>query len=454
MRVSNWIGLPLLAVVMISMAAAPTVAQEPVRRSVDGLEYDLQHPEQVRRLRAARLLGQNKVHAAVPALIAAAADRDDDVRLEVIKALVRIHDRRALTTYVALTRDGRPDIQEKSIEGIINTYVSDESGFVRGLQNVVDFVNPFSDDYNPLTVESFIEVDPAAIDAVGDLLLSERAHIRKDAAAALGILRARTALPAILDALEQESETDVTVELIRTVYKVGDPAVGGALVPRVLDADKQIHDEAIFTAGRLRVTEAVPSLVDMIDAGVEERRTLFGFVPISGSNDLSRRVLEALAYIGDARAQHVFLAWLDSDRGWSRRFSAEGLGRIGDTAHLSHLTARYQEEEADDVRLALAFARYRLGEAQYLQEVVGQATADDQAYGYLMELAPQEMPALYSYVRNESEDVRLRLLEVIGMRGDRSAIDIAEEMIQTGSPKVREAANLAVLRIRGRYPEA
>ena len=448
MRVSSWIGLLLIA----AMAAAPVAAQEPVSRSVDGLVYDLQHPEQDRRVQAARLLGQNKVHAAVPALTAAAADRDEDVRFEVVKALVRIHDRRALPIYVALARDASPDIQEKSIEGIINTYVSDESGFVRGLRNVVDFVNPFSDDYNPLMVEPFIEVDPAVIDVVGDLLLSERAHIRKDAAVALGILRARAALPAIGDALDQESVTDVKVELIRTIYKIGDPAGGGTLVPLVLDTDKSVHDEAIFTAGRLRVREVVPYLVDMLEAGVEERRTLFGFVPISSSDDLSRRVLEALAHIGDPRAQHLFLDWLDSDRRWARRFSAEGLGRIGDATYLPQVVARHQAEEADDVRLALAFARYRLGEAQYLQDVVDRVTDDDQAYGYLMEFAPQEMPGLYSYVRNESDELRIRLLEVIGMRGDPSAIDIAEEMIQVGSQEVRAAANLAVLRIRGRHP--
>lgn len=319
MRPSHWTGLGIVFVASLLLGPAASDAQEPLRRSVDGLVYDLGHPERGRRVQAARLLGQNKVHAAVPALIGAASDHETEVRLEVVRALVRIHDRRALPTYVALTRDADPVIQEKSVEGIINTYVSDESGFVGGLRNVVDFVNPFSDDYNPLTIEPFIEVDPAGIDALSDLLLSARENIRQDAAVALGILRARAALPAIQDALDQESTADVKVELIRTIYKIGDPAGGVTLVPRLLDTDKTVHDEAIFATGRLRVKDAVPHLVGMLEAGVEERRTLFGFVPISGSDDLSRRVLEALAYIGDEQAEHVFLGWLDADRGWSRR---------------------------------------------------------------------------------------------------------------------------------------
>ncbi|HAK55972.1 MAG: HEAT repeat domain-containing protein [Vicinamibacterales bacterium] len=453
MRASQWIGIVMVAMVAGSAGVAAGPEQQEERRSVDGLVYDLQHPEADRRIRAARLLGQNKVHAAVPALMDAAIDRDEDVRFEIAKSLVLIHDRRALPTYVLLTRDANPATQEKAVEGIINTYVGDESGFIQGLENVVDFVNPFSDDYNPLMVEPFVEVDPAAVDAVSDLLLSAREELRLDAAVALGILRARAALPAIQDALDTEPATNVKVELIRTIYKIGDPAGGRALVARITDPDKTVHDEAIFTAGRLRVGEAVPDLVQMLEAGVEERRTLFGFVPISGSDDLSRRVLEALAHIGDARAEQVFLMSLDSQRDWSRQFAAEGLGRIGDTANLPEIARRYAEEESASARLALSFARYRLGEAEYLRDLIDQIDGD-QAHAYLLEFGPQEIPHLYPYIRTEGNDVKIRLLDVVGHRGDPSSIGIAQEMIQAGDQDVREAANLAALRIRGRHPGA
>ncbi|MDP6606844.1 MAG: HEAT repeat domain-containing protein, partial [Dehalococcoidia bacterium] len=135
MRASQWIGIVTAAIVVVGSAGiAAGPAQQEERRSVDGLVYDLQHPEADRRIRAARLLGQNKVHAAVPALMEAATDRDEDVRLEAAKSLVLIHDRRARPTYVLLTRDTNPVTQEKAVEGIINTYVGDESGFIQGLQ--------------------------------------------------------------------------------------------------------------------------------------------------------------------------------------------------------------------------------------------------------------------------------------------------------------------------------
>lgn len=452
MRAPTWAVLPIA--VMVLLTGGPVAGQEPVQRTASGLIYDLQHPEASRRTEAARLLGQNKVHAAVPALIDASADSDEAVRLEVVEALVRIHDRRALPTYVTLTRGASAAIQEKAIEGIINIYVGDESGFIHGLTNVIDFVNPFSDDYDPLVVEPFTIVDQNAVEAIADLLLSDGRDIRQHAATALGILRARSALPAIQDALEHEPLDAIKVELIRAIYKIGDRAAGSALVPRMLDSDKDVHDEAIFAAGRLKVAEAVPHLIDMLNTGVEERRRILGFVPVSGRDDLTRRVLDALAYIGDSRADAIFLERLDADAGWSRRFAAEGLARIGDSVHLPAVRQRHDAEEARLVKLALGYARYRLGEVRYLADLVDRVNDSDQAYSYLLELSPSEVSDLFPYLQAEGDEVKIRLLEIVGMRGDRSALVVAEQMIQTGTPDVQSAANLAILRIRGRYPGA
>ena len=440
--------------VMTGGSTAAEPRQQSERRSVSGLIFDLQHPETNRRVEAARLLGQNKVRTAVPALIEASDDPEVEVRYAIVKALVRIHDRRALHTYVRQTGDTDPEVQEKAIEGIINVYVGDDSGFIRGLQNVVDFVNPFSDDYNALVVEPFIDVDGDAVTALAAQVLSDRQHIRKDAAIALGILRARSALPALEDALGRETSNDVKVELIRTLYKIGDPSVGEALIQRMLDTDKRVHDEAIFTVGRLRISEAVPSLIDMLRTGVEERRKIFGFVPVSGSDDLSRRVFQALAHIGDPRGEQIFLESLDANQDWSRQYAAEGLGRIGDTTHLRVIVDQYLREDSGRVRLALGYARYRLGQAEYLAEVVALAHDSDQAYAYLMEFDAADVSRLYPYLRSEPDEITITLLEVVGMRGDRSAIAIAEDIIRTGNADVRAAANLAILRLRGRYPDA
>ncbi len=310
------ISKKLFCVLVIWLTAAallPLSAQQTRELSVEGLIYDLKHPEGDRRKQAATVLGQNKVREAVPDLIQLTEDTDGSIRLEAVRALVRINDTRALQAYTRLTHDSEKEVQKKAIEGVTNMYVVGEGGFTRGLRKFADVLNPFRDDYNPLMVESFVPVSQDAKDALAELLFASDTGIRKDAAVALGILRAQSALPTIQQALSVETSDGVKVELIRTIYKIGDPSAGPAVIPLVRDTDKKVHDEAIFTLGQLRVTEAVPLLKELYLSGVEERQKVLGFVPVSGTDDLQKKLLEALAYMGDSSCQELFLqALMDS----------------------------------------------------------------------------------------------------------------------------------------------
>lgn len=425
------------------------IAQQAEQRPVTGVIYDLTHPEAKRRRQAAVALGQHKVRAAVPALIEATEDPDESVRLEALRALVRISDTRALKAYIRLTQEPKKEIQEKAIEGIINVYVVDEGGFVQGVQKVVDFVNPFSDDYNPLTVEPYMPVSQDAVNALAALLTSKHDGIRKDAAMALGILRAHSALPQIKQALGRETDNNVKVELIRSVYKIGDPEAAKAVLPFIRDAEKKVHDEAIFTVGRLRLSDAVPQLNELYASGVEERKKLFGLIPASRSDDLQRKVLEALSYIGDSRSRDHFVNALQDSRDFYRRCGAEGLGRVGDQSYATEIGKKYVRETTSEVKLAMSYALYRLGRGEHLLELVDNI-GRDQAYFYLLELSPQEVQTLYPELKTASGATKARLLDVIGLRADSSALPVVQEMMQSEDAKVVSAANLAMRRLRAR----
>ena len=58
-----------LIVCLTALISSSLLAQRPQEVSVDGLIYDLKHPDNDRRKRAATALGQSKVHQAVPGLI-------------------------------------------------------------------------------------------------------------------------------------------------------------------------------------------------------------------------------------------------------------------------------------------------------------------------------------------------------------------------------------------------
>jgi len=439
-----------LIVCLTTLISSSLLAQRPEEATVDGLIYDLKHPDNDRRKRAATALGQSKVHQAVPGLIDLTEDRDASLRLAAVTALVRINDTRALKAHVRLTQDPKKDIQEKAIEGIIKIYVDDEKGgFISGVKKVADVVNPLSDDYNPLLVESFVPVSQDATDALAELLFSPETGIRKDAAVALGILRAHSALASIQQALSMEPENGVKTELIRTIYKIGDPSAGTGVIPLVSDPDKKVHDEAIFTLGRLRVSEAVPLLKELYDSGVEERKKILGFVPVSGKDDLQKKLLEALAYIGDSSCHDLFLSALEDSRDSYRLFAAEGLGRIGDSSDISQVAEKYLREKSSKVKLGMSLALYRMGRREHLLEVVN-SSDKDQAYHYLLEFNASEIRELYPYLLTVEHPIRLRLLDIIGLRGDSSAVTVIEDLMQSTNPELASAANLAMRRIQGR----
>ena len=447
-RTTSWSAWVL---VMVALSGFAHPAQRTRKASIDGLIYDLKHPDSDRRKSAAILLGKNRIKRAVPNLMTLTADPLDPVRLEAVRALVRINDSQSLSSYIRLTEDSDKGIQEKAIEGIIKIYVVEEGGFIRDVRKVVAFVNPFGDDYNPTVVEPYVPVSEDAIQALARLLVDPDAGSRKDAAIALGILRARSVLTTLQDRLAVETDSATKVELIRAVYKIADPAAGTSLLPLIRDPDKKVHDEAIFTLGRLRISEAVPHLHPLYESGIEERGKILVIVPITGSDDLQRKIFEALAHIADPTSYGLFFNALEHEEDFYRRYGAEGLGRIGKTDAVTAVARKYLREKSSEVRLAMSFAQFRLGRDEHLVELVDSLKGGDQGFDYLLELEPQEIHQLEPFVRTEKSPVRARLLHIVGLRGDASALPLVEEMTEHKQAEVVSAANLAIRRIRSRY---
>jgi HEAT repeat protein len=439
-----------VAVILVCSVDSSWAFQE--TRSVEGLLYDLKHPDAKQRQEAARLIGENRIREAVPALIEAAGDADTEVRYQVAKALFEVNDPRALKTYIAFTKDVDKRIQRIGIEGIVGIYVIQPEGFTEDLKKLVDLMNPLSQGYNPLLVEPYQPVSDEAVVAIADLLFSSDKGLRKGAASALGILRGKAALPAIQDALDRETDDRIKVELIWTIQKIGDPAAGEALIPYIRDGNKLVHDEAILALGRLRVSEAVPQLNELYRVGIEERQKVFGIVPVSGKDDLQKKVLEALSYIGDRRSIDLFEDALEDERDFYRRFGAEGLGRCGDRAYAGLLARKYLRENSKPVKLALGFALFRLGREEHIVELVDASTSD-QGHSYLLELTAEEVRMLYPYVQSERDDVKIQLLDAIGMKGEAAALDVVQGFVGHENVDVASAANLAIRRLSGRFPQ-
>lgn len=423
------------------------------RREVNGLIFDLRHPELERRKTAVVGLGKHRIRRAVPELSRLVKDPDDLLRTALARALIKIGDMRALPALMTLCHDSRKQTRLVSIEGLVKLYVNLPDGFFHGMKRVVDFMNPADDDYNPLVVEPYISVSPDAIDTLATLLSDSDADIRRNATLALGILRGRRGLPSLQAALEQEPENGVKVEMIRAIYKIGDPEGGVTLIPLIRDPDKKVHDEAIFALGRLKVESAVPALTELYDSGVRERkRILGGLVPVSGNDDLSRKILEALAHIADPRSRNILLEATEDQRAAFRRYGAEGLGRLGDSSLIPRLAVLFRGERELEVITALNFALFRLGGEAHLPELVERIDSD-QVYFYLLELEPEEVAKLHPHLLLHTKEpgIQVRLLDVIGQRGDASSLEVVEPLTRSKNADVTSSANVALRRLQGRH---
>ncbi|HUV14062.1 MAG TPA: HEAT repeat domain-containing protein [Acidobacteriota bacterium] len=447
----SWkVSIVLLAVLFLASVGVSSALQT-TERTVDGLIYDLKSPDPERRREAAKALGDNGITKAVPDIIPLVDDPNSSVKLAAAQALLNINDPRALPAYIKSVRDPSLDMQKIGIQGIVNVYVTPPTGFSADMKKAAVFLNPLSDTYNPLMVEPFVDVSEDAVKAIADLLFSSDKGIRKDATMALGVLRAQAALPAIEDAIEKEQDVGIKVEMIRTIYKIGDPSAGEVLIPLIRDPNKQVHDEAILALGHLRVKNAVPPLSELYGAGIEERKKVFGVLPVSGADDLQKKLLEALAYIGDERSAEIFETALEDSREAFRRFGAEGLGRMGDAGYLKLLATRYLRENSKSVKLAMSFALFLLGREEHLVELADNAD-NQQAFYYLLEFDAEQTKLIYIYVQTEPAKQKVAILNVLGLRGDSSALPVAEEMTNDKDANVASAANLAIRRLHGRFP--
>ncbi len=432
----------------VSSGSAYAKDQEVSQVAVDSLIYDLKNPNVTRRKDAAVLLGKSKSGRAVPALVEAANDREASVRREIILALDNLRDMRALPAFLSLLNDPEKDIREKCIHGIINLYLPQETGLVVKLTKVARFINPWSDEWADVVIEPGVTVDPTVTAALGQHLQDPDEGIRVKAARALGILKGKEAIPQVVQSLREDRSNTVRFEIIRSLRKIGDPSVGRELMNYLTYNDAKIRNEVVFTIGRFRYKEAAPELNRLYE---REAR-----LPKKEMDKTFRaRLLEALAFIAEPSSKELFIKEKQNPDEEIRLHAYEGLARVVDPALVTEISRDRIHETDPRVRTAQAFALYRMGRKEFLDEVVNSLAdrhAHNEASQYLVELRQDELPDLYAQLRNQDVDVRESLAEVLGLVGDNRAIPYLQELSRDTRGQIAGLANQAQRRIMARNP--
>ncbi|HMJ61843.1 MAG TPA: HEAT repeat domain-containing protein, partial [Bryobacteraceae bacterium] len=197
-------------------------------------------------------------------------DPDRDVRLEAIKAVVRIDTRASLDALVAATHDRDPEIRIRATDGIVNTYLpgyvasnSLSGNFTRGVRQIRDFFASRNDQ----VVDADVIIRPDAAEALANEINDGFSFdARSNAALAAGILRARPAVPALTKGLRSK-ENDMIFECLIALQKIEDPSAGPAVGFLARDFDDRIQITALETIGRLRSLDSAPDVRYALKSG-------------------------------------------------------------------------------------------------------------------------------------------------------------------------------------------
>jgi HEAT repeat protein len=251
---------------------------------------------------------------------------------------------------------------------------------------------------------------------------------------ALGSLKAKDQVPALMEALESPQNREhraVRVEIARILGSLRDPSAGPALERTLRDPDNQVVAEAILAIGLVGDVSARPVLEQMF-------RT-------HPNTIIKSRALQALALLRDNASTPLFESLLAHKDDSYRELSAEGLARVK-YAGAKEWRTRFDQEKRPNVRNALAFGLAASGDLDYINNLANSLDTRqaNQAEVYLYELGKYDgqLSELYRYLRSENPKVRAGVARVVGEIGDPSSADQIRPLTDdSNTDVVREAVS-------------
>jgi hypothetical protein len=157
----------------------------------------------------------------------------------------------------------------------------------------------------------------------------------------------------------------------------------------------------------------------------------------------------------DARTDAVELAkQLGNADGHVRQRSAEGLARLAAVDQKKLIEGYYLQEKNKEVRLALDWARYRIGRSEALFEIVQELDSgrQEQAIGYLSQLESPDV--LYPFLKKPNKSrVNAGLLKALATIGNAETLELIKPYLESIQLYVAEAAEIATDEINKRLGE-
>lgn len=433
----QWLRFAVFAGALFALAPGSVHVIAQTRQiSVETLMYDLSSPDALRRQEAARGLAAVKHRPAIPKLLSLTADPDAAVRREVELTLEAMEDIQTLPGFVAFATDTENDIRSRAVSSLVRIHLPRSTGVAAALTKLGEMIVLAPDRDLELVVEPDVPVDPVVVSTLRGRIDDSERRIRRTAIRGLGILRAKPAVPDLLRIVREDRDDGLRFEGVRSLRKIGDASIAEQLVPLLNINSDTVRNELMTTLGSMHYHGAVAELTRIVD---DVQRT-----------DTPRiTALAALADIADVSSVPVFERLKGDKSELLRLYANEGIARTADASMKTAISAARLVEKSARVRTAQAFALLRIGEGEYLDELIRaleRPATRDFAKEYLAETQPSDRAALFA-PRSASPTVRAELADVLGLIGDRDALPRLQEMARDPDGDVARAAERAARRI-------
>jgi HEAT repeat protein len=212
----------------------------------------------------------------------------------------------------------------------------------------------------------------------------------------LGALKAKAAVPALVNAL---SEPDAAEAAVKALDQIGDPAAVEPLIALLNKPETSLNVRlsAIAALGNFKDPRAVPVLLEILSKG--------------NTGDESHASVEALKAIGDRNAVPGLIKLLSSDKPEMRNAAAYLLGSLKDPSAAAQLVEALKGEQEDSVKGSITRALVELGDPSVADSLTQEALPGGQqgisAVMSLKKLGEAGAPGLRR-VLGESQDRELR----------------------------------------------
>jgi HEAT repeat protein len=369
---------------------------------------------------------------------------DPKARLSAVKLLREAKYPEAITPIAPLINDAVDEIQMEAIAAELSFFVGDEVksrhmiGFVVERRNPAVAASVF--DLGPAVVwprKVPTELTASLIQAIDD----ESPRVRLEAIYALGVI-GRAPLPddqsqRLTKALDHYDPA-VRAAAARVVARLKVTGAADVLLKAINDSHPDVRYAAMRALGALHDTRAVAPLTEQL--------------AFYKKGEGAWSALDALAQLAQPSSASLFKERLSDKDPNIRRAAAEGLGRLGDTSAVSEIQQNVTSDEAETVRIAMAFALQKLGR-NYVTRIVDAMDSPKmvpQAQDYLYELGPSILPSLYPRLQETDAGIRQGVAEVLGVIGDGTSVQPLQAVTQDKDPNVANAAKRALERIKAK----